>query len=288
MQEKPTLDKKLIANLSNVIGATEVRIPKSELERILASLGIEILSDGRINSPYYYNAKADNKRTWLNKCLCNAYEKQGAGKVWEFIECILSPARYVQDYQRELYTSLLDNVNKVLMLYGCKVNNSGKLILTEKASSLSEVDERVNHLTSELVKRAIHANVLKYCRADYLRKDYYDAIFEAAKGLAEEVREKTGCSEDGGELFQKAFSTKNPLIVLNALLTENEISEYKGLKELLEAIFHLVRNPVAHTPKINWRIEESKALDILTVISFAYKYLDECYPMPKTTPTSTP
>jgi uncharacterized protein (TIGR02391 family) len=52
------------------------------------------------------------------------------------------------------------------------------------------------------------------------------------------------------------------------------------LKELLESIFHLVRNPAAHTPKINWKIDEIKALDILTLISFAHKYLDECHKVP--------
>lgn len=48
----------------------------------------------------------------------------------------------------------------------------------------------------------------------------------------------------------------------------------------MEAIFHLIRNPAAHTPKINWEIEEAKALDVLTLISFAHKYLDECHKMP--------
>lgn len=62
--------------------------------------------------------------------------------------------------------------------------------------------------------------------------------------------------------------------------TESEKSEFIGLKELMEAIFHLIRNPVAHTPKINWKIEEAKALDVLTLISFAHKYLDECNKMP--------
>ena len=48
----------------------------------------------------------------------------------------------------------------------------------------------------------------------------------------------------------------------------------------MEAIFHLVRNPAAHTPKINWKVDEAKALDVLTLISFAHKYLDECHKMP--------
>lgn len=62
--------------------------------------------------------------------------------------------------------------------------------------------------------------------------------------------------------------------------TESEKSEFTGVKELLEAIFHLVRNPAAHTPKINWKVDESKTLDILTLISLAHKYLDECHRMP--------
>jgi hypothetical protein len=46
--------------------------------------------------------------------------------------------------------------------------------------------------------------------------------------------------------------------------------------------FHCTKNnPAAHTPKINWKIDEIKALDILTLISFAHKYLDECHKVPR-------
>ncbi|MDR1539622.1 MAG: TIGR02391 family protein [Clostridiales bacterium] len=76
---------------------------------------------------------------------------------------------------------------------------------------------------------------------DYLRKDYYDAVFEAAKGLAERVRQITGLTTDGGTLFQKALSKNDPYIFFNTLQTDSEISEFTGLKELLEAIFHLGR-----------------------------------------------
>lgn len=64
-------------------------------------------------------------------------------------------------------------------------------------------------------------------------------------------------------------------------MTESELSEHTGVRELLEAVFHLVPNPVAHTPKVNWHIDETKALDVLTVISFTHNYLDECHKVPK-------
>ena len=70
-------------------------------------------------------------------------------------------------------------------------------------------------------------------------------------------------------------------LFFNSMKTDSEISGFIGLKELMEAIFHVVRNPAAHTPKINWKVDEDKALDILTLISFVHKCLDECHKMPE-------
>lgn len=80
--------------------------------------------------------------------------------------------------------------------------------------------------------------------------------------------------------FKQLFLKMILICFFNSMKTDSKISEFIGLKELIEAIFHLVRNPAAHTPKINWKVDEDKALDILTVISFAHKYLDECHKMP--------
>ena len=80
--------------------------------------------------------------------------------------------------------------------------------------------------------------------------------------------------------FKKRFPKE--ILIFFSIQCEQIVkkSEFTGVKELLEAIFHLVRNPAAHTPKINWKVDETKALDILTLISFAHKYLDECHRMP--------
>ena len=161
-----------------------------------------------------------------------------------------------------------------------EITKEGKLVEVVQAKTLEEVDRRVNSLQRQLYNRAIHSEVQKYCIKDYLQKDYYDAVFEAAKGLAERVRQITGLTTDGGTLFQTAFAKNDPYLFFNSMQTDSERSEFTGLKELMEAIFHLVRNPAAHTPKINWKVEESKALDILTLISFTHKYLDVCHKMP--------
>ena len=192
----------------------------------------------------------------------------------------MDPTNYTKMEKRGQYQFILEELNKILLLLGCEINPSGKLTEKVKATTLEEVDRRVNSLKKKLYDRNIHSEVTKYCIKDYLRKDYFDAVFEATKGLAERVREISGLNSDGNELFQSAFATKDPYIVLNMLATESEKNEYNGLKELLMSLFHLVRNPMAHTPKINWKQNENEALDILTIISFAHKYLDTCYKNP--------
>lgn len=178
---------------------------------------------------------------------------------------------------------MFDEINKVLILLGVEVHRDGTICETIKARTLDEVDRRVNSITKQLYNRTIHHEVTKYCISDFLRKDYFDAVFEAAKGLSQRVRLITGLKSDGSKLFQEAFSKNDPHILLNKLETDSEINEHNGLRELLEAIFHLVRNPAAHTPKIDWRIDENKALDVLTIISFAHKYLDQCFTNPNKT-----
>lgn len=274
------IDQQQLKAVCDVLAETNLGYTKTELTLLLEQSGIEILSDGSSSNANGY-VWGLNKRDWLYKCLAYEVNKSHSLKrVYLFLKKALNPVAFTDEKNRSKYRFLLEGVNKVLVLAGLEITKEGKLVEVVQAKTLDEVDRRVNSLQRQLYNRAIHSEVQKYCIEDYLRKDYYDAVFEAAKGLAERVRQITGLKTDGGTLFQTAFAKNNPYLFFNSMQTESEKSEFIGLKELLEAIFHLVRNPVAHTPKINWKIEESKALDILTLISFAHKYLDECHKMP--------
>ena len=274
------LDEQQLKALCDVLGETSSGYTKAELTHLLEQSGIAIVSDDSKSNGYIYQIGL-NKRQWLYNCFANEVNKnQSYSRIFAFLEKALNPVAFTDERNRSKYDYLFEGVNKVLLMAGLELTKEGKLIEAIRAKTLDEVDRRVNSLQRALYNRAIHNEVKKYCIKDYLQKDYYDAVFEAAKGLAERVRQKTGLTSDGGTLFQTAFSKNDPYLFFNTMQTDSEKSEFTGLKELLESIFHLVRNPAAHTPKVNWKVDETKALDILTLISFAHKYLDECYKMP--------
>lgn len=280
MDLKTIFTEQNLHNISAIIADTNRGLTKSEIERHLRESRITLVSDEAFNNGIYYKVGL-NKRDWLYNCLANEINTTHSfNKVVKFIEIVMNPINYTKLEKRGKYQFILEELNKILLLLGYEIDSSGKLTKIVKVNNLDEVDRRVNSLKKKLYDRNIHSEVTKYCINDYLRKDYFDTVFEATKGLAERVREISGLNSDGNELFQNAFATKDPYIILNMLATDSEKNEYNGLKELLIALFHLVRNPMAHTPKINWKQNENEALDILTIISFAHKYLDKCYKNP--------
>lgn len=275
-----TLSEQHLKAICDVLADTNKGLTKTEITNLLNQCKVELVDDGHSNNGYIYTIGL-SKSKWLYNCFVEEINnKRSFENIYLFIEKAMDPVSYTSEKKRDKFDFLYEELNKVLLLSGLSVTKEGKLTLAVKAKTLDEVDRRVNSLKKHLYNRAIHQEVTKYCIKDYLRKDYYDAVFEAAKGLAERVRTITGLTTDGGTLFQKAFAKNDPYIFFNGLSTASEISEFIGLKELLEAIFHLVRNPAAHSPKVNWKVDETKALDILTVISFAHKYLDDCHRMP--------
>lgn len=79
---------------------------------------------------------------------------------------------------------------------------------------------------------------------------------------------------DGAVLVNTAFSVNKPILAINSLSTETEISEQKGFSSILVGLFGAVRNPVAHSPKTTWAMTEQDALDIFALMSFVHRKLD--------------
>ena len=110
-----------------------------------------------------------------------------------------------------------------------------------------------------------------------MQDDYFHAVFEASKGLAQRIRDKSGVDGDGANLVDIVFSINGPILAFNSLQTETEKTEHKGFAALLKGCFAAVRNPLAHEPRIMWNGEDDAA-DYFTLISLLHRKLDDCVP----------
>lgn len=140
-------------------------------------------------------------------------------------------------------------------------------------------------MRAELRRRGVHADVLVFCRSELLQSNYFRAVFEATKSVADKIRSKTGLSSDGSELADQAFGLGKagiPFLAFNTLQTDTERSEHSGLMNLIKGMFGAFRNVTAHAPKISWNMSEQDALDLLTVASFLHRRLDGTVRTPRT------
>ncbi|MGH9872909.1 MAG: TIGR02391 family protein [Pyrinomonadaceae bacterium] len=145
------------------------------------------------------------------------------------------------------------------------------------ARTITEAEARASGLRRTLVERKVHQDVLRFCRAELLQDNYFHAVFEATKSVAEKIRQLTTLTSDGARLIDDAFGTGPagyPRLVFNSLSTDSERSEHTGLMNLMKGVFGAFRNTVAHAPKIFWRVNEQDALDVLTTLSLIHRRLD--------------
>ena len=60
-----------------------------------------------------------------------------------------------------------------------------------------------------------------------------------------------------------AFSGSPPMLAINPLQTESQISEQRGFLNLVKGVFGMFRNPTAHEARINWNMVHADAEDLL-------------------------
>jgi uncharacterized protein (TIGR02391 family) len=170
-----------------------------------------------------------------------------------------------------------EKLNTVLAFSGLLLGADGQLTRVETARTLSEAEARASILRKALVGRHVHADVLMFCRAELLAENYFHAVFEATKSVAEKLRQRTGLQKDGAELADEALAIGkqgHPRLAFNSLQTESEQSEQKGLLNLIKGVFGAFRNTTGHAPRIHWQVSEQDALDILTTLSLIHRRLD--------------
>ncbi|WP_119079479.1 TIGR02391 family protein [Chitinophaga alhagiae] len=257
----PSIDAHYLEAVCKVIANTEKGLTGSEIQKLLADSKIDDSDPDLTKWKRLYNAFAH----WQNNNNCS-------NNIVDFLKRALQPARYIN--QAELFHFRRNEINKVLSFIGIEISDRGTLIEVSKTVTLSEAEQRAGHFKYKLLARNIHPDIIQYCNSELLQENYFHSVFEAVKGVAERIRLMTGLYADGNPLVDTAFSTNNPLIRINRLLTDTDRSEHLGLMNSIKGLFGIIRNPTAHVPKILFVIDEDDALDIMTIASFIHKKLD--------------
>lgn len=197
-----------------------------------------------------------------------------ANHVVAFIQAAMDPVSYISNGQ--LFEQRRERLNAALAFCGLTLEEDGKLRQVAAVRTLSEATERAGRLRAELERRRVHHDVLRFCRAELLQDNYFHAVLEATKSVAQKIRDLTGLTSDGAALVDEAFgrSGGTPLLAFNTLQTETEQSEHTGLMNIMKGMFGAFRNPTAHGPKISRPVPEEDALDLLALASMLHRRLD--------------
>lgn len=167
-----------------------------------------------------------------------------------------------------------DELTQILSLSGYAVREDGRVIRALRTTTASEASARSDRLHKLLSNRGAHPEVVRHCRPELLRKDCYEAVFEAVKGLGARLRAKSELDEDGRALVQAALRGKQPRVLLTDCSTVTERNEQEGVALLTEGVFAAFRNPAAHEPRLVWEVSEQDALDVLGTLSMIHRRLD--------------
>jgi uncharacterized protein (TIGR02391 family) len=244
-----------------VLGDTTNGLTGDEIRHLLSEIGVVDTAPSINKWKRLYNALAEKQN-----------QVQAGNFVIQFINKAMAPAKYMST--RELFHWRRDGLNVALAFAGYSVRNDGKVLHSTRESTLDGARARAGRLRSILENRSIHAEVLKYCKAELLEENYFHAVLEAVKGVAERLRLMSGLGSDGAELVNSVFSVKAPILAINTLKTDTELSEQKGIANMLVGIFGAIRNPVAHAPKTTWAMPEQDAIDVFGILSYVHRKLD--------------
>lgn len=116
--------------------------------------------------------------------------------------------------------------------------------------------------------------MLRFCRAELVADNYFHAVLEASKSIADKLRTRTGLTDDGGKLVDTALCGSSPLLAINSLATESQRSEQSGFANLIKGTFGMFRNPSAHEARILWAMSKEDAEDLLSLASLIHRRLD--------------
>lgn len=265
MQPMFALDQ--LEAIANALGHTEDGLTGTEIEHLLRAC--DMRDPGTMTKRLrVYNAFAESQNG-----------RQDRTRILAFIRAAMIPTRHMRTPER--FEPMRANVNRALAFAGLVVTEAGEIKNVERATTLLEAERRARDLRADLEPRGVHADVLRFCRAELVEQNYFHAVQEAVKSVADKIRTRTGLTDDGSTLVDRALGGAAPMLAINPHRTESERSEQKGFANLVRGTFGMFRNTTAHEARINWPMAKADAEDLLTIVSLIHRRIDASWMPPR-------
>lgn len=257
----PIIEESILESICKVIADTDTGLTGSEIGKYLINAKMRDVSPDMTKWKRVFNSFAEYQTKY-----------QCSNNILTFIQKSLHPSRFIN--KKDNFDFLRSELNKVLSFIGLQFAEDGKFNPVSKSKTITDAKQRETFLLTKLKERNIHNDILVFCNEELLIENYFHAVFEATKSVADKIRTLSKLQSDGAGLVEEAFAIRRPLLQINTLSNETEESEHKGFANLLKGFFGMFRNTTAHAPKIKWIINENDALDIMTIASLCHRKLD--------------
>ncbi len=260
----PSFANPVIQGISDVLAD---QLTNRQLDSLFKEQGFTAGDQGSNKNLRPYNAITYRQR--VDSC---------GNAVAALLHTVMHPAAYTAN--RESFESRRADLNKVLGFAGYEIGLDGLLRIARPTATLDEAETRCNALRKKLLDRNVHGDVLAACRSELLKDgNYFHAVLEVSKGIAQKIRDKSGSLQDGTTLVDQTMTAGKtrtyPILAVNSFRTESEQNEQSGFANMIRGFFSAFRNPTAHTPKSAWSLPEEDALDVLVFASMIHRKLDK-------------
>ena len=182
--------------ISGALRDTTYGLTGSEIQHLIASS--RMTDPGPITKRIrIYNAFVETQNS-----------KQNRTHVLEFTRLAMKPARYSRESER--YEPMRALLNQATAFAGLVVDQAGTLTTAEAAQTLPEAQRRARELRAALEGRGVHPDVLAFCGEELLADNYFHAVQEAVKSVADKMRTLTGLTDDGATLVDRILGGDPP------------------------------------------------------------------------------
>jgi len=188
-----TFTQSQLQAIADALGDTLEGLIGSEMGHLLATCKMPDPSSQMTKRHRLYNAFAESQNV-----------RQDRLAILAFIRKSMKPELYARTPER--YEPMRTNLNRALAFAGLAVDASGELVSVEQARTLTEAQRRALELRNDLEIRKVHPDVLRFCRGELVSEDYFHAVLEAAKSVADKLRDRTGFTDDGAGLVDRALA----------------------------------------------------------------------------------